>query len=58
MQADHELVRDHVGIDRPFDVKTTYTNEFLDRKIRMTKWDRLRPSPGVRPGNVLHSHLF
>jgi len=37
MQADYELVRDYVGIDKPFDVKTTYTNEFLDRKIRMTK---------------------
>jgi len=30
MKADYELVRDYVGIDKPFDVKTTYTNEFLD----------------------------
>ena len=37
MKADYELVRDYVGIDKPFDVKTTYTNEFLDRSIRMTK---------------------
>jgi len=37
MKADYELVRDFVGIDKPFDVKTTYTNEFLDRSIRMTK---------------------
>jgi NitT/TauT family transport system substrate-binding protein len=37
MQADYELVRDYVGIDKPYDVKTTYTNEFLDRKLRMTK---------------------
>jgi NitT/TauT family transport system substrate-binding protein len=37
MKADYELVRDYVGIDKPFDVKTTYTNEFLDRKIKMTK---------------------
>jgi hypothetical protein len=37
MQADYELVRDTVGFDRPFDVKTAYTNEFLDRSIRMPK---------------------
>lgn len=37
MKADYELVRDYVGVDKPFDVKTTYTNEFLDRKIKMTK---------------------
>jgi NitT/TauT family transport system substrate-binding protein len=37
MKADYELVRDYVGIDKPFDVKSVYTNEFLDRKVRMTK---------------------
>lgn len=37
MKADYELVRDYVGIDKPFDVKMTYTNEFLDRSIKMTK---------------------
>jgi NitT/TauT family transport system substrate-binding protein len=37
MQADYELVRDYVGIDKPFDVKSVYTNEFLDRSIKMTK---------------------
>jgi NitT/TauT family transport system substrate-binding protein len=37
MKADYELVRDYVGIDKPFDVKSAYTNEFLDRKIKMTK---------------------
>jgi NitT/TauT family transport system substrate-binding protein len=37
MKADYELVRDYVGIDKPFDVKTTYTNEFLDRSVKMTK---------------------
>ena len=37
MQADYELVRDFVGIDKPFDVKTVYTNEFLDRSVRMAK---------------------
>jgi len=37
MQADYELVRDYVGIDKPFDVKSAYTNEFLDRSVRMAK---------------------
>jgi len=37
MKADYELVRDYIGIDKPFDVKTTYTNEYLDRSIKMTK---------------------
>jgi NitT/TauT family transport system substrate-binding protein len=37
MKADYELVREYIGIDKPFDVKATYTNEFLDRSIRMTK---------------------
>ena len=37
MKADYELVRDYVGIDKPFDVKSAYTNEFLDRSVRMTK---------------------
>jgi NitT/TauT family transport system substrate-binding protein len=37
MKADYELVRDYVGIDKPFDVKTTYTNEFLDKSIKMPK---------------------
>src|SRR5512145_484580 len=35
MQADYALVRDYIGIDKPFDVKGTYTNEFLDKSIRM-----------------------
>lgn len=37
MAADYALVKEYIGIDKPFDVKTTYTNEFLDRSIRMTK---------------------
>ena len=37
MKADYELVRDFVGVDKPFDVKSTYTNEFLDRSIKMSK---------------------
>src|SRR5262249_59323864 len=43
MKADYELVKDYVGIDKPFDVKTTYTNEFLDKSIKMS-----RSSPGSR----------
>jgi len=37
MKADYELVRDYIGLEKPFDVKTTYTNEFLDRSVKMTK---------------------
>lgn len=37
MKADYELVRDYIGLEKPFDVKTTYTNEFLDRSIKMSK---------------------
>jgi len=36
MQHDYELVREYVGIDKPFDVKTVYTNAFLDKSIKMT----------------------
>ena len=27
----------NIGLDKPFDVKTVHTNEFLDRSIRMPK---------------------
>ena len=37
MKADYELVRDYIGLDKQFDVKTVYTNEFLDRSIKMSK---------------------
>ncbi|MCL4697375.1 MAG: nitrate ABC transporter substrate-binding protein, partial [Burkholderiaceae bacterium] len=37
MKADYELVREYIGLDKAFDVRSTYTNEFLDRSIRMTK---------------------
>jgi hypothetical protein len=30
-------VREYIGIDKPFDVKSAYTNEFLDRSVKMTK---------------------
>ena len=35
MKADYELVRDYVGIDKPYDVKSTYTNAFLDKSVKM-----------------------
>ena len=37
MKADYELVREYIGLDKPFDVKVAYTNEFLDRSIKMSK---------------------
>jgi NitT/TauT family transport system substrate-binding protein len=37
MKADYQLVSEVVGIDKPFDVKSAYTNEFLDRSIKMKK---------------------
>jgi NitT/TauT family transport system substrate-binding protein len=35
MRHDYDLVREYVGIDKPFDVKTVYTNAFLDKSIKM-----------------------
>ena len=37
MAADYDLVKTYIGLDAPFDVKTAYTNEFLDKSIKMTK---------------------
>ena len=37
MQSDYELVKDYIGIDKPYDVKSVYDNEFLDTSIRMAK---------------------
>jgi NitT/TauT family transport system substrate-binding protein len=37
MADDYELVKTYVGIGTPYDVKTIYTNEFLDPSIKMTK---------------------
>ena len=37
MAADYKLVETHFNIDKPFDVKTSYTNEFLDPGIKMAK---------------------
>jgi len=37
MKADYDLVVEYIGLDKPFDVKSAYTNEFLDRSVRMAK---------------------
>jgi NitT/TauT family transport system substrate-binding protein len=37
MQEDYKLVKEYIGLDKDFDVKSVYTNEFLDRSIKMTK---------------------
>ena len=37
MAADYELVKAYIGMDKPFDVKSSYTNEFLDMSVKMTK---------------------
>ena len=37
MAADYELVKTYIGLETPFDVKVAYTNEFLDRSIKMPK---------------------
>ena len=37
MASDYEIVKTYIGLDTPYDVKTAYTNEFLDRSIKMPK---------------------
>jgi len=37
MKSDYELVKQYIGIDEPYDVKTVYTNQFLDKSIKMPK---------------------
>jgi NitT/TauT family transport system substrate-binding protein len=37
MAADYDVVKTYIGLDKEFDVKTAYTNEFLDRSIKMAK---------------------
>lgn len=36
MDDDYALVKTYFGLDKPFDVKDAYTDEFLDRSIKMT----------------------
>ncbi|HYM33038.1 MAG TPA: ABC transporter substrate-binding protein [Candidatus Cybelea sp.] len=35
MASDYALVKDYIGVERPFDIKSAYTNEFLDTSIKM-----------------------
>jgi NitT/TauT family transport system substrate-binding protein len=35
MADDYKLTADYVGIEKPYDIKTAYTNEFLDKSIKM-----------------------
>ena len=37
MAADYELVETYLGLDEPFDIKTAYTNEFIDQSIKMSE---------------------
>jgi NitT/TauT family transport system substrate-binding protein len=37
MATDYDLMKTYVGVEKPFDVKAAYTNEFLDKSIKMTK---------------------
>jgi len=37
MDDDYALVKTYFGLEQPFDVKDVYTDEFLDRSIKMTK---------------------
>jgi NitT/TauT family transport system substrate-binding protein len=37
MKDDYALVKEYIGVEKPFDVKSVYTNEFLDKSIKMTK---------------------
>jgi NitT/TauT family transport system substrate-binding protein len=35
MTDTYDLVKTYVGLDKPFDVKQAYTNDFLDKSIKM-----------------------
>lgn len=35
LASDYDLVKTYFGMDQPFDLKTAYTNEFLDPAIKM-----------------------
>ena len=37
LKGDYELVKAYLGIERPFDIEKTATNEFLDRSIKMPR---------------------
>jgi NitT/TauT family transport system substrate-binding protein len=35
MEADYKLVDEYLKMEKPYDVKTAYTNEFLDKTVKM-----------------------
>jgi NitT/TauT family transport system substrate-binding protein len=35
MADTYDLVKTYVGVDKPFDINTVYTNDFLDKSIKM-----------------------
>src|SRR5690606_1632957 len=37
MSADYALVKEYIGLDKEFDVAKIYTNDFLDKSIKMAK---------------------
>lgn len=37
MAADYTLVKEYIGLDKEFDIKAAYTNDFLDKSIKMKK---------------------
>jgi len=37
MQADYEMVKTYFGMEKDFDIAKVYTNEFLDKNVKMTK---------------------
>lgn len=39
MASDYELVKTYVGIDKPYDPTAVYTNEFLDKSLKMVAVD-------------------
>lgn len=36
MKADYEMVKTYFGLERPFDLSTAFTNDFLDPSVKMT----------------------
>ena len=35
MASDYKLVDEYLKMEKPYDIKTAYTNEFLDKSIKM-----------------------
>jgi NitT/TauT family transport system substrate-binding protein len=35
MASDYSMINEYMKMDKPYDVKTAYTNEFLDKSVKM-----------------------